>query len=130
MTKRSIKGGFEDLNNSNIVDSVSSTANSWGEYISQGASDLWNKAKNATSNNYNSSSYTGGKRTRRKKMRGGFVDNTITTGLAARAANISGINSAKPHNLVGGKSKKHRYYTQKQKHSRFRKNIRKPRRKY
>jgi hypothetical protein len=41
-------------------------------------------------------------------MRGGFSDNTPTTGLAAHASPISGVKTAQPHNLVGGRTRKHR----------------------
>jgi hypothetical protein len=51
------------------------------------------------------STYGGRKRTRR--MKGGFKDNTPTTGLAAHAAPFSGV-TAKPHNLVGGKTRRRR----------------------
>ena len=53
--------------------------------------------------------YMGGK-TKRRRMRGGFKDNTPTTGLANHAAPFSG-KTAEPHNWVGGKTKrrKHRH---------------------
>ena len=53
--------------------------------------------------------YMGGK-TKRRRMRGGFKDNTPTTGLANHAAPFSG-KTAQPHNWVGGKTKrrKHRH---------------------
>jgi hypothetical protein len=58
---------------------------------------------------------TGGRRKRTKRYRGGFNDNTPITGLASTAAPISGINSAQPHNWVGGKTKKRSH---RQKHRR------------
>jgi hypothetical protein len=51
-----------------------------------------------------SSGYMGG-RTRRRRMRGGFKDNTPTTGLAAHAASFSG-ETAQPHNWVGGRTRR------------------------
>jgi hypothetical protein len=56
-----------------------------------------------------STGYMGGK-TKRRRMRGGFKDNTPTTGLANLAAPFSG-KTAQPHNWVGGKTKrrKHRH---------------------
>lgn len=56
-----------------------------------------------------STGYMGGK-TKRRRMRGGFKDNTPTTGLANHAAPFSG-KTAEPHNWVGGKTKrrKHRH---------------------
>jgi hypothetical protein len=93
------------------------TLSNLGNSISQGATTLWEKTKNYTSSiTTRSSNYTGGRRTRRRRMRGGFEDNTPTTGLASNAAQFSGP-TAQPHNLVGGKSKrrgiksrKHRRY--------------------
>jgi hypothetical protein len=57
---------------------------------------------------YGQSSY-GGKKNKKhtRRMRGGFTDNTPVTGLAAHAASFSGP-TAKPHNLVGGKTRRHR----------------------
>ena len=119
--RRTMKGGFFDA------------LSSWGSSISQGASNIWDKTKNAASSATSgltgtpSSTYspapsypsapttpyqpmttsTYGGRTRRRRMRGGFKDNTPTTGLAAHAASFSGI-TAPPHNLVGGKTRKRR----------------------
>ena len=107
---RKMKGGF--------LDSLSSTLSSWGSSISQSASNAYNKAKNATTTAYSSATGTttpsyapvspapapvytptstyGGKK-RSRKMRGGNI--------AANAAPISDIQTAKPHNWVGGKRK-------------------------
>lgn len=124
--RRTMKGGF--------LDNLSSTLSGWGSSISQGASSMWEKTKNATSSltsstpsttspnysstsSYNTPSYTsapmtsstyGGKRSRRRRhMRGGFKDNTPETGLAAHAAPISGVPTAKAHNWVGGRTRRH-----------------------
>ena len=50
----------------------------------------------------------GGKRRRKsRRMRGGnFTDNTSRSGLASTAAPISGIRSAQPHSLVGGRTRR------------------------
>ena len=109
---RTMKGGFWDT-------------------LSKGFSDTWQKTKKATSDAYSSatgsltptptpvptpapmtpqpaastsSGYMGG-RTRRRRMRGGFKDNTPTTGLAAHAASFSG-ETAQPHNWVGGRTRR------------------------
>lgn len=113
---RTMRGGF--------LDSLSNTLSGWGTSLTQGASSIWDKTKNATSsltnstptNTYSSPSYTstpmttstyGGKHTRHKRrLRGGFEANTSASGLAVNAAPISGISTAKPHNLVGGKTKR------------------------
>ena len=49
----------------------------------------------------------GGKRgtTRKRHLRGGYTDNTPTTGLAITAAPFSGP-TAQPHNWIGGKSRR------------------------
>jgi hypothetical protein len=111
-----MKGGF--------LDDLSNTLSGWGSSLSQGASSMWEKTKNATSSltgstpstGYTSNSYQqapmststyGGRRSRRRRhMRGGFKDNTPTTGIAANAASFSG-QTAKPHNWVGGRTKRH-----------------------
>jgi hypothetical protein len=104
-TRRTMKGGFLE----NLA--------GLGDSFSQGATSLWEKAKNAASSltsRPSTSSYTstGGKRSRRRRMRGGFEDNTPLTGLASNADNYSGP-TAKPNNLVGGKTKRRRRRTRK-----------------
>jgi hypothetical protein len=95
------------------------TLSSWG-------SSVWDKTKNAASGltGSTSSTYTppppapttnpsmttstfGGKhrRSRRRHMRGGFEDNTPTTGLAAHAASFSG-QTAQPQTIVGGRTRR------------------------
>lgn len=120
--RRTMKGGFWDS-------------------LTQGFSSAWEKTKKATSDAYSSATgststssppppvqpasappaspppaptstgYMGGK-TKRRRMRGGFKDNTPTTGLAAHAASFSG-QTAQPHNWVGGRTRrrhrKHRH---------------------
>jgi hypothetical protein len=54
-----------------------------------------------------SSTYGGKSRKHRRRMRGGFKDNTPVTGLASHAASFSG-QTAKPHTLVGGKTRRRR----------------------
>ena len=107
---RKMKGGF--------LDSLGSTLSGWGSSISEGASSAWNKTKSATSSAYNSATTsstpttytptTVGGRKRSRKMRGGYSDNTPTSGLAFYAAPVSDIKNAQPHNWVGGKTRKHR----------------------
>lgn len=112
---RKMKGGFWN-----------SSQSTW-DSITQGASNLWNQTKKAssdaygyvtaepsTSNSYSSSSSStynnatyGGKRTRRNK-RGGYSANTCMKNLAAHAAPFHG-KTAEAHNWVGGrKTRKHR----------------------
>jgi hypothetical protein len=102
---RTMKGGFlDDLSNS--------------------LSSMWEKTKNATSSltastgltgsTSSTSSYQtpmttstyGGRHSRRRKhMRGGFKDNTPTTGIASNAASYS-QKTAQPHNWVGGRTRR------------------------
>lgn len=112
--RRTMKGGFWDS-------------------LTQGFSNAWEKTKKATSDAYSSatgltstspspppppistqptsSGFIGGK-TRKRRMSGGFKENTPTTGLASHAAPFSGL-TAQPHNWVGGRTrrrhKKHRH---------------------
>jgi hypothetical protein len=109
------------------------------ESLTQGASDLWEKTKKASSDAYSSatgstttssssyvpppppptpttsssSGYMGGRnmrgRKRSRKMRGGYGDNISLTGLAASAAPISDIKSAQPLTTVGGRRTKRRH---------------------
>lgn len=123
---RTMKGGFLE------------TLSEWGSSLTQGASDLWRKTKDATTgmsstSTYDSSSSTssspsynqtptytsspsitsttmgyGGRRTKRRRhMKGGFKDNTPTTGLASNAASFSGT-TAQPQTIVGGRTRRHR----------------------
>jgi hypothetical protein len=98
-----MKGGF--------LDSLGNTLISWGDSISEGASNIWNKTKNATTNAYNSlngtpnynSNYYGGrkKRTRRRNLRGGFKANSSSTDLAFQAAPVNNIKNAQPEIWLG-----------------------------
>jgi hypothetical protein len=89
--------------------------------LTQGFTNAWEKTKKATTDIYSSATgstssatptyskgYMGGK-SRRRRIRGGFKDNTPTTGLATHAASFSG-KTAQPHNWVGGKTKRYRKY--------------------
>ncbi len=115
---RKMSGGF--------LDSLSNSISSGWNSLSQGASNAWNKTKSAATNAYTSATtsssaptsytpttsvsptYTTGGRKRSRKMHGGYHPNSSTTNLAFRAAPISGIKNAQPHNWVGGKTKRNR----------------------
>ena len=60
----------------------------------------------------------GGKTKRRYKRGGSYTANTPTMNIASHAAPITGIKTAQPHNLVGGKTKKRKIV--KRKHSKSR----------
>lgn len=100
---------------------------SWFDSLSSSLKNTYENAKKAVSSTLQPSQplygapqspygSTGGKRRRKsKRMRGGnFVDNMSRSGLASSAAPITGIRSAQPHNLVGGKSRRR---SRKHKHS-------------
>ncbi len=119
-TRKIMKGGF--------LENLSTTLSGWGSSLSQGTSSMWEKTKNAASQltsmttppsdpspapasvstpaPMSSSTYGGRHSRRRRHMRGGFKDNTPTTGIAVHAASISDVKTAQPHNLVGGKTKR------------------------
>jgi hypothetical protein len=102
------------------LDSIGSTLSGWGTSIKQGASDAYNKTKQGVSSAYDStksaissttSAMGGRRRTRRRRTHGGsasVVSKTPLNGLAAHAAPVSNVPTAKPHNIVGGKSRRHR----------------------
>ena len=117
---RTMKGGF--------LDDFSNTLSGWGSSLSQGASSMWQKTKSTltgspsssytpTSSSYtpsstsspssynpsyqpqmNTSTYGGKYSRRRRHKRGG--------GLAHNASPVSGIQTAKPHNWVGGRTRR------------------------
>ena len=73
---RTMRGGFfESLSN-------------WGNSMSQGASDLWNKTKKSTTNTYNSSMNSGSTYGSPTKMYGGR-SRKMRGGVAARAATVN-----------------------------------------
>ena len=108
--KKNRGGGFFDSVSdsfSGLFGSKKSTP-SYNSYSSPTYSSSYSNPTSSTSysNPSYSSSYYGGKRRRsRKHMRGGFTDNTPTTGLAAHAAPFSGP-TAQPHNWLGGKTRR------------------------
>ena len=113
---RTMRGGF--------LDDLSNTLSGWGSSFTQGASSMWEKTKNATSSltgstpstTYSSTSYQqapmststyGGKHSRRRRhMRGGYKDNTPTTGIASNAEPVTPMKTAQPHNWVGGRTRR------------------------
>ena len=117
---RHMRGGF--------LDSLKTSLSNLGSSISQGASNAWNKTKTATTQLYDSATnkpttstmlpVTGGKTKRRYKRGGSYTANTPTMNIASHAAPITGIKTAQPHNLVGGKTKKRKIV--KRKHSKSR----------
>lgn len=122
------------------LDSIGSTLSGWGSSLKQGASEAYNKTKQGVSSAYDStkagvsSAYDstkanvsnaynkttgamGGRTRRRRRTHGGsasVVAKTPLNGLASHAAPVSNVPTAKPHNIVGGKSRRNR----KHRHSR------------
>ena len=69
------------------------------------------------------SAVNGGKRRTRKmtrKMTGGYSSNISLTGLASNASPISGVKSAQPHHLVGGRTKRRHSKSHRRHHSKSR----------
>jgi len=113
---RTMKGGF--------LGDLSNTLSGWWEKTKQATTDATTSLTGSTSS---TSSYTpalsqastapmttptfgsttGGKhrRSKRRRILGGFKDNTPITGLAAHAGPFSGP-TAQPHNLVGGRTRR------------------------
>ncbi len=82
--------------------------------VTSSVTSAFDRAKNSVSSvfssndtNSNTSSMTGGKRKRKRKHKGGKpADNISLTNTASQSAKISGIESAKPHQMTrGGKRK-------------------------
>ena len=105
---RKIRGGFSLGDYSNNASNKLSSG--WAS-LSQGASNAYNKTKNAVRPNQ---SFGGRRRTRRSKRGGSFSAHKPLHGLAAHSSPVSNVRTAQPHHMVGGRSKRHR----KHKHSR------------
>jgi len=120
--KRHSKGG-------GFFDTIKQSFNSLSSSVQNSASGIWNKTKKPTTsyqptttsyntsyqppaNSYNNSyqgpsnqpSY-GGRRTRRR-MKGGYRDSISMNGIAASAAPVQGLQTARAHNWVGGRRRK------------------------
>ena len=94
-------------NNNNIWGSLTSSVSSFYQKAKDAVSSL--QTNTSAQPTYGAPQPTmGGKRRRKsRRMRGGnFVDNTSRSVPASTAAPISGIRTAQPHNLVGGRSRR------------------------
>jgi hypothetical protein len=89
--------------------SSSSPTTSYGSYGDTSGNTQNYGDTSGTTQNYGDTSGTtqtyGGKSKKRRTMRGGYKSYTPTTGLAGHGASFSG-QTAKPHTLVGGKTRK------------------------
>ena len=137
--RRRMNGGFWPFSSSASNYSGTGTGSSWfGSNSSSGnknqgqSSSMFGNWFGSNSSSYPSSSNSnyntgfnynnyGGKsrkNTRTRSMAGGYKDNTPVTGLATNASPFSGTPTAKAHNWVGGKTRRHRR-TRKHHHSKY-----------
>ena len=138
---RKMKGGFWDSLKNSISSGINSLSqgatNAWNT-TKKASEQAYDSAKSSLSGtpSYNASpsymssssassytapsmgQYQGGQRKRSRKMRGGYKDNISLTGLASSAAPVSGISTAKPHNWVGGKTRRDKRHRRKHANSR------------
>jgi hypothetical protein len=138
---RKMKGGFWDSLKNSISSGINSLSqgatNAWNT-TKKASEQAYDSAKSSLSGtpSYNASpsymssasassysappmgQYQGGQRKRSRKMRGGYKDNISLTGLASSAAPVAGISTAKPHNWVGGKTRRHKTHRRKHANSR------------
>jgi hypothetical protein len=91
----------------NTVTNIGTTASNTVSGMKKSFSDWWN-GNNQSSSYLPTTTYGGRKRTSRRKHKGGFKANTPSSGLAAHASSYSGSPTAKPHNLVGGRTRRRR----------------------
>ena len=106
--RRTMKGGFlEGLTSSveGFTGSAYNTLSGWGSSAKKSLGFGDSSTSSVESSSPVTSSYGGKNKSRR--MRGGYTANTPTTGLAFHSASYSGV-TAKPHTMVGGKTKKRR----------------------
>ena len=90
---------------------ASSSASSFKEPMSDQPAPYYEATTppfNSSPSSSSSPSSFGGRRTRRRKMRGGYSDYSPLNGLAYSASPISDIKTAQPHNWVGGRTKRRR----------------------
>lgn len=115
-TKKASEQAYDSAKSS-LSNTPSYSSSSSSSYMSSPSS---NQYGNQTSYSAPSSSsqYQGGQRKRSRKMRGGYKDNISLTGLASTAAPVAGISTAKPHNWVGGKTRRHKTHRRKHANSR------------
>ena len=125
---KKIKGGdfnnwwSDNVTNSDWLNRTKSYIPSWmsgdSSQSSTGFSNMgFGSTSSSDSSDFNfgtTGSNTGGRKTKRKH--GGYTGNTPTTGLAEKASPVSGLQTAKPHTLVGGKTKRHRKHSKTCKH--------------
>ena len=106
----------DNVTNSSWLNRSKSYIPSWmsgdSSQSSTGMSNMGYGSSDSSSSNFGTTN--GGRRTKRKH--GGYNSNTPTTGLASTASPVSGIQTAKPHTWVGGKTKKRHKHSKSCKH--------------
>lgn len=120
--RKTMKGGFLEglFGTSNTSSTYQPEGNSWYSGISNTLSDWKDKISRSTSStndttnytpstndttNDNNNQYQQAGKTKKRKIKGGFVASKSVSGLAANSASFSG-QTAKPHTWVGGKTRK------------------------
>jgi hypothetical protein len=124
--RKTMKGGFFEgwFDSSSTSSTYQPEGNSWYSGMSDTLSGWKDKISRSISSNDNTTNYTpstndttndttndnnnqyqqAGK-TKKRKIKGGFVASKSVSGLAANSASFSG-QTAKPHTWVGGKTRK------------------------
>ena len=106
-TKLGMSSSYSGTNYGSYGDTSGTTNQKYGD-TSGSTNQTYGDTSGTTNQTY------GGKKTRRR-IKGGTKGYTPTTGLAAHGAHFSGP-TAKPHNWVGGKTKK-RFGVRKHRHT-------------
>jgi len=104
--RKTMKGGEFSATLFNLSNSISQGASA----LSQKASNLWKQTKDKFTGSSNvsstsSSNYVVGGRTRKRRIKGGFTNNTYLSGISSNASLFSGP-IAQSNNLIGGKNKR------------------------
>lgn len=114
------KGGSIWDSMTNSMSNLGSSMSNWTSGLmsskktsySSPSSSSYSSPSSYSSQSYSSSPYSstssGGKRRTKRRMRGGFKDNTLMNNLATHAAPFSG-STAEPKNWVGGRTKRRRH---------------------
>lgn len=115
------KGGSIWDSMTNSMSNLGSSMGNWGSSLMSSKKPSYSSPSSSSysSQSYSSSPYSstsstssGGKRRTKRRMRGGFKDNTPMNNLATYAAPFSG-STAEPKNWVGGRTKRRRHRSSK-----------------
>jgi hypothetical protein len=110
-----MRGGMWPFSSSDGTDSTSSDGAGWMDSLKKNASSAsgWLTSDSATpSASASATSTYGGRKSKSRRMRGGYSDNMSTTNLASSAAPYSG-ETARAHSYVGGRRTKRRCHKHK-----------------